>query len=581
VRDTPSGSLAEPVPSQELETIETCVDGYLWLGKTSLEFPEPKGKMNAATIILIGDLLVRGEMTTPRDMADAVPISLKTGLPIGRVLIGAAALTEAKLQQALLAQSLIRDSLLSVDLAVQALRIVVREGFNLEQALRIVGWQPETFLNENRLGQLLLSAEVITEAQLEQALKIFYTAGLPLARVLVLRGLISNIVAYAALSSQQLLRDNKLSREQAVQCVRAAMTSGATIEDNYVNGYLRMQPGNTVRLGEILVLANIASETDVMVAVEEAITRAETLGEVLVKRGFIRDDELERALEAQRLVTKGLLDSAKAGDVLKKANYERSSVADALNNHAPAQLVRAVQVSDIDASKKSGPPSLFNEQDRSWLAEVEAATRGGRQRTDEETRARLLSSRLLQKIDALFTRNTYLKNILDKDRQDEVDEDREELDELKAALERAVNFDECMDLADKLMAKVETFAYHTGYLRSRLDTVSAQLEMVERVRDAEESAAAWKERAGTVVSNPAVLVGRQDNLPGSASAEALASTLAPATLETSQPEPFILAHDVLQLVSPAVAVKYEQTSTSNESSQAPAKAKAKTRKKKR
>jgi predicted small secreted protein len=293
------------------------------------------------TTILIGDLLVRSEMAAPSDMANAVPISLKTGLPIGRVLIGAGALTEAHLQQSLLAQSLIRDSLLSVDLAVQALRIVVREGFNLEQALRIVGWQPESFANENRLGQLLVSAEVITQEQLDAALKVFYTAGLPLARVLVVRGVISNLVAYAALTSQQLLRENKLSRDQAVMCVKAASVSRGKIEDNYVSGYLRMQPMHNVRLGELLVLSGIASEADVMQAVEWAITRGETLGDVFVSRGIIGEDALVRALETQRLVTKGYLDPSKAGEVLKKANYERISVSQALDLHAPAQLVRA------------------------------------------------------------------------------------------------------------------------------------------------------------------------------------------------------------------------------------------------
>lgn len=462
--------------------------------------------IESATTILIGDLLVRAEMTTPRDMADAVPISLKTGLPIGRVLIGAGGLTEAHLQQALLAQSLIRDSLLSVDLAVQALRIAVREGFNLEQALRIVGWQPDEFVSENRLGQLLVAAGVVPAEELEQALRVFYTAGLPLARVLVLRGSISNIVAYAALSSQQLLRENKLTREQALQCVRAAAESRATIEDNYVDGYLRMQPSHNFRLGELLVLANMATEMSVMQAVDQAVKRGETLGEVLVAQGTIRPDELERALEAQRLVTKGVLDSGKAADVLRKANYERTTVSQALNYHAPGQLVRS-QFDLNDSSCMTDPsatdPMLVTQD---WLDDLRANSpivlRDKQQRSEQDTRARQLGRRLLDKIEASRTRNVYLKNILvDKDDKDSSETERNELAALKQDLEDAADFETCMDLLEKMITRVENYAYHNGYLRSRLDAISAQLEMEDRLRQAEQAAEAWRERANSAIAH--------------------------------------------------------------------------------
>jgi hypothetical protein len=446
--------------------------------------------------ILIGDLLVRSEMATPGAMADAVPISLKTGLPIGRVLIGAGAITEAHLAQSLLAQSLIRDSLLSIDLAIQALRIVVREGFNLEQALRIVGWQPESFVSENRLGQLLLAADVITPDQLEHSLRVFYTAGLPLARVLVMRGLISNLVAYAALTSQQMLRENKLTREQAIQCVRAASTSRAQIEDNYVNGYLRMQPSHNMRLGELLVLSDIAREEEVMQAVEWAITRGETLGDVLVNRGTIREDELARALEAQRLVTKGILDSAKAGDVLKKANYERIPVEQAMEDHAAT--------AHAGKDNKEAPPQKTERNfEEEWLAEAASSKQGSRPRSDHEARIRELSTRLLQKIEALFTRTAYLKNVMDKENTDaRVAEDRKQIEVFKRTLETAADFNDCMDLVEQLIAKAETFSYHNGYLRSRLDTISAHLEMVEKLREAEQDAASWRVRANSAVANP-------------------------------------------------------------------------------
>lgn len=430
--------------------------------------------------ILIGDLLVRSEMASQTDMAGAIPVSLKTGLPVGRVLVAANALSEKHLQQALLAQSLIRDSLLSADLAIQALRIVLRENFSLEQALTIVGWQPETFSEENRLGQLLLAATVITELQLDDALRIFYSTGLPLARILVRKGIISNLVAYAALSSQQLLRDNKLSRDQAITALRAAATSNAVIQDDYVNGYLRMCPPNHLRLGELLILAQLISEEVLIKTVENALQKGETLGEMLVSIGAVRADTMERALEAQRLVTKGILDISRAGDVLRKANFERMSVAEALEKDAPAVLVSSTHVRQPEPSVH---PRLEEARFTATLRDL-PLTGERKQRSQQETRARQFASRLLDKLEALHVRNKYLINIIDKDAKAE-DNDMD-LYEVKRQIELVANFDDSMEVIDRLMARIETCAYQNGFLRARLDAMTTEADLREKLNTLEQ-----------------------------------------------------------------------------------------------
>ena len=59
-------------------------------------------QMNKRTAkILIGDLLCKAGMVELGDLADAIPISTKTGLPVGRVLVGSGLLSDAKLHDAL------------------------------------------------------------------------------------------------------------------------------------------------------------------------------------------------------------------------------------------------------------------------------------------------------------------------------------------------------------------------------------------------------------------------------------------------------------------------------------------------
>lgn len=415
-------------------------------------------------------------MTTPAAMADAVPISLKTGLPIGRVLIASGHCTEELLQQALLAQSLIRDSLLSMDLAVEALRICVKENFTLEQALKIIGWQPDSFASENKLGQLMVAAGVITQQHLDDSLRVFYTAGLPLARVLVRKGVISNLVAYAALSSQQLLRESKLTRDQAIQALKAAAASNAMIEDDYVKGYLRMAPPNTLRLGELLILAKLISEDALIQAVETALQKGETLGETLTTMGLIGPDTMERTLDAQRLVTKGHLDITKAGDVLRKADYERLSIKRALEYESPAVLV-SVKAETYEEPNLPGIDDALGQQD---LPPIEK-----RQRSHEETRARQLFSRLLDKVEALQVRNNYLLNILDREVKNPIG--ATDIIDIKRQIEAVVDFDDCMDVIERLLAKVETRAYQNGFLRARLDAISTETELLNKLNIAEEA----------------------------------------------------------------------------------------------
>jgi hypothetical protein len=443
--------------------------------------------MSTLQIILIGDLLVRSEMSKSGEVAEAIPVSMKTGLPIGRVLVASNALSEQHLHQALMAQSLIRDSLLSIDLAIQALRIVVRESFNLEQALKIVGWQPEAFTRENRLGQLLLAAGVISQSQLDEVLRIFYTTGLPLARVLVRKGAISNLVAYSALTSQQMLREEKLTRDQAVEAVRAASTSNARIEEDYVTGYLRLSPTNNLRLGELLILAQLISEDALIRSVDSALLKGSTLGEMLIANGLVQQDTMERALEAQRLVTKNLLDVSRAGDTLRRANYERITVQEAMEKEAPAVLL------SLDIEAQADPMSMmrFGENPRftATLKDIRvlntSAVRRQQQRSHEETRVRELVSKLLHKLDGLSVRNSYMLNMIDTDAKNELK--ATDVLQLRQQMEELSDFDQSIDAIERLLTKIETCSYQNGFLRASLDEATERRNKDAKIQRADAS----------------------------------------------------------------------------------------------
>jgi hypothetical protein len=140
-----------------------------------------------------------------------------------------------------------------------------------------------------------------------------------LGRVLVLQGVITDATANAALLSQILIRDGKIGREQAVAALRSAAEYKTSIEDSLdFHGFLRRKGAQTVRLGELLVLAGLVSEIDLLSCVENALVSDTPVGQSLVKSKLITQSILDDALNIQKMVTANDFTPGQAAYALKE-----------------------------------------------------------------------------------------------------------------------------------------------------------------------------------------------------------------------------------------------------------------------
>lgn len=270
--------------------------------------------------VLVGDLLVNAKLLTLEQLAQAMPIAKKTGLPVGRILVESGVLQEGIVRAAILAQSLIRDKLLHFELAVKALKTVHERDIALGEALNQLGWISEYYEVTNKLGELLVDAGCITPDQLKTAFEVCFASGMPLGRVLVLRKVVPEVVAYTALSAQVQLRESGMTREQAVAAVRNAAQMNTSIQGWMErDGYLGAHKKNTVRLGELIILAGIVSELDLLSAIEAGLSLKSMIGQVLIRTGVISQDLLDQALKLQEAVNSQLLSPAQAAEMLKQA----------------------------------------------------------------------------------------------------------------------------------------------------------------------------------------------------------------------------------------------------------------------
>ncbi|HNH72945.1 MAG TPA: hypothetical protein PLF23_04185 [Candidatus Obscuribacter sp.] len=284
--------------------------------------------------ILVGDLLVKSELVTLAQFADAMPVSLKTGLPVGRVLIASGFLDEEKFKQVLTVQSLIRDHLLSGEAGVEALKLIARDGCSLTQALSNLGETCDYFDSTNRLGEILAEAGIVDEAVLEDTLAVSITTGLPLARVLAMRGNIAEAVAYMALCAQCLIRDGKLDRETAIKAIKLVNENLDSLQSMGIKsrpGAISLRKANSLRLGELLLLSGMVDDKDIIAAVEEGLTDEQPLGKVLTRVGIISEVELGQALAIQEMINNRTLNPDDATYVLSSVKGSGMSLSKAIS----------------------------------------------------------------------------------------------------------------------------------------------------------------------------------------------------------------------------------------------------------
>ncbi|HMP53489.1 MAG TPA: hypothetical protein PKD05_18215, partial [Candidatus Melainabacteria bacterium] len=180
----------------------------------------------------LGDLLTQAGLLEAKSLREAMMIAKQQGLPVGRVLIMAQFISEPNLQAAVQAQSLIKDGLTEADLAIEALKRCASESVTLDQALADLGWTGTSTTLSNKLGELIIEAGILTEDSLKEGLVQADQSGFPLGRVLVSMGLMSEQLLASALNAQILVRDGKISREQAIQGLKSCRDRQISIEES-------------------------------------------------------------------------------------------------------------------------------------------------------------------------------------------------------------------------------------------------------------------------------------------------------------------------------------------------------------
>lgn len=325
--------------------------------------------------VKIGELLVAVGVVTSGDLQEAIQIAKRMNLPIGRVIVMSGVISEGNLQYCLEAQSLVKDGLLDVDTAVTALRNALKKGSTLQEALADLRWAPKKDASSNKLGELLIDSNMVTQSQLDGALHASFESGMPLGGTLVLQGVLSAQLLPMVLNAQEKIREGKFTRQEAVENLKAALLYWAKADDSKksdgfgfgatsspVSGsldsssYLLSDPGHSsferplqsappaakpappqlvpssqMGLVDMMKMAGYCSEQDIQAAIERALMNADIASKLFMATGLLSKASFDNFLRCRALMMRGALRPEQAIYALSACRIRSVSLDDVFN----------------------------------------------------------------------------------------------------------------------------------------------------------------------------------------------------------------------------------------------------------
>jgi hypothetical protein len=171
----------------------------------------------------LGELLVDSGCIDAEVQEHALVGCQKLGMQLGRLLLRRNHISKSMLTAALEAQKLIRDGAISRDQAISGLTAIK---FALT---KIESDQFESAVLP--LGRLCVSAGVLSDKQVNDALEVSRINGKPLGQVLVIFALMSESTLGTALELQELMRSNRIPSRNAVKALNLVYAQNISVQE--------------------------------------------------------------------------------------------------------------------------------------------------------------------------------------------------------------------------------------------------------------------------------------------------------------------------------------------------------------
>lgn len=159
-----------------------------------------------------------------------------------------------------------------------------------------------------RIGELLMQSEILSSDFIRDALERFEQRGLPIGKVLVMSGYLTESELRQALEVQSLVNDGHLPLELGITVLRVAHKEHISLNDAFQrSGLVQPEDQETNRLGQLLVAAGIVTDRDLEEALQINVRTGLPLGHVFCFHGYVSQALLYTALQVQESIRRNAI----------------------------------------------------------------------------------------------------------------------------------------------------------------------------------------------------------------------------------------------------------------------------------
>lgn len=280
----------------------------------------PLSQAHHARRIRIGRILLQADLISTESLNEALSIAADLEQPIGKVLTSTEQVKDKDLQSALLAQAMIQEGVVEERMAIEALKHSVATGATFGEALDQVMEVIKARKNNDELEELLLAANMVSPAVLDECRMQSTSSGVPLGRCLMqMHGVVFAHLNYT-FECLGLVAAGKIDKATAIRALTAVKADNISLTQAFKKN--NISPKNTqskLKLGDLLTAGSVVSEKDTLACVEQALNEKRLIGEILVQSGLVSSDLLQEALTMQNFVVKEVIAKEVAANVLRHA----------------------------------------------------------------------------------------------------------------------------------------------------------------------------------------------------------------------------------------------------------------------
>jgi hypothetical protein len=349
-------------------------------------------KLSIQAPIQLGELFLKAGFITQAQLDEATRASQYVPARLGQMMVMMGQVTHGELQDALQLQCLLREKIVDKQIGVKALWLTRHRRMRLRAAIESLQNENEGIVEPTlRLGDLLIEAGIITNEQLQEALSCNQSSGLPLGRVLVLSGAVTDETLLAGLNAQALIRQGTIDRLDAIKAIISCHKKKAP---NAVSPDETLQlPARESLLEDLLVHAGIVTADEFELATITA--RDERIGvpRALLQMNLVDGPTIDLAIEMLQLIKDKFVSKAWCIQSLKDTTEAKEVKGDAVQEFAPPVKERNEETTK-NGSAPEPPAKPFSLQEFLVLCAKEPNA------TEEHEYAHSLAEACYQLVDA-------------------------------------------------------------------------------------------------------------------------------------------------------------------------------------